>query len=248
MNLRVISTFAFATVTVFLFQNCQEASQANFSASNLSSGSSALASENTNSLQSAGTNNNQIYSASSNTSLKILAASTNGAQADCSRDDAALSQEIINAGADILVCAEFKLDMPTTSKRYGETFFCDSANKFKIPPATWVYNQANRSWVAPIEKLRNHSYIVPGSYRLVVKDNTGSIHRSDEVKVKKANSENCYASTSVASGSTGSTGTSCQWSGIVAGPEATPTKPCSISTVGNRATNDRGTWFTCVCR
>lgn len=250
MNFKVISTFVFATITVFLFQNCQDASQANFKADALRSSSSAQASENTNTTEATSSSNNQLSSLANNTTLKITASSTTGAQTDCSRDDASISQEILNAGADILVCAEFKLDMPSTSKRFGESFLCDSTYKFTLPPAAWKYDQAKRSWSAPIEKLKNHPYLVPGSYRIVIKDNTGAIYRSEEVKVKKANSESCFTS-STSSGTTSpssSTGTSCYWSGIVIGPEATPSSTCSANTVGAKGTNDRGTQFTCVCR
>lgn len=243
MNYKIIFSFLFATVTVFLFQNCQSSTESRFaealkstSASTSNSSTAGLSSNSTQSSSSGGTD--------ATTTLKVSATSSASAQTDCSKSDATVSQQIVNVGADILVCAEYKLDMPTTSKRYGEFYNCDSSEKFKTPPSSWAYNQIDRSWSAPIEQLRNHAYIVPGTYRIVIKDNVGSVYRSNDIVVRKAGSENCFASTATMPTS----GTSCSWSGIVIGPEASPTASCTKNNVGAKAVNDRGTQFTCVCR
>lgn len=232
----------FATVTVFLFQNCQSSTESRFaealksSSSSLANGSSGLTS---NSTQSSGSGDSQATG-----TLKLSAFASSSAQTDCSKADATISQQIVNVGADILVCAEYKLDMPSSSKRYGEFYNCDSSEKFKTPPLTWAYNQLDRSWSAPTELLRNHAYIVPGTYRIVIKDNVGNVYRSNDIVVRKAGAENCFASMATAPTS----GTSCSWSGIVAGPEVAPTASCTKNSVGAKAVNDRGTQFTCVCR
>lgn len=126
---------------------------------------------------------------------QLVAVQTANAMAgsDCSNASANMSVQIQNAGSDILICQEFVLDMPAGNSRYGESYNCDSSNKFVTPGSSWSYDQANKKWSHPQINLKNHEIYVPGSYKLVVKNAQGVIYKSAAAVIKKQGSGNCFA-------------------------------------------------------
>ncbi len=168
------------------------------------------------------------------------------AQSDCSQKGAVIATRVENTPANILTCAEFVLDMPAGHPRQNEQFFCDSPQKFKAPDSSWTYDASGRVWkmVQDPYPINGSAFLVPGTYWLVVKDHTGSIHRSNPMRIARKGYPHCQA---VSSGTPTNT-PRCQWSGIVAGPEEQPTQSCSTSNVGATARNTRGTVFTCECK
>lgn len=256
MILRYFSIFFIAGATLVAFQNCAGPD------SGFSADSTSLASSEVRGLGSSGPSNtvnpdssSLVTSSSwgfggSSEALSIIAWSSGQAQTDCSQNGSFLMMRVENAPSNILTCAEFVLDMPAGHPRKNEQYFCDLPGKFKEPDSSWTYDSAVRVWRTVEEPypVTNSSFIVPGTYWLVVKDQTGAIHRSNAIKIARKDSGNCLQSSSsgvVSSG--GGAVAACRWSGIVAGPEAVPTQTCNQSVAGSVAKNNRGTTFTCVC-
>ncbi|KHD89452.1 MAG: hypothetical protein OM95_03555 [Bdellovibrio sp. ArHS] len=180
--------------------------------------------------------------------IVVNGASTEAARVDCSLAGAAIiNQTVQNAPMDVQVCSEYTLDMPPGHPRYGESFKCDSASKFRYLFPEWSYNSATRTFTHPtaVFNLSGNPVIVPGTYRTVVRDPaTGKVFQSANIVVKRPGYGDCAIGSKNYGGSTG---TRCSWSGIVAGPESSPTASCSTANKGAKATNDRGTVFTCQC-
>lgn len=181
-------------IFLLLFQNCQNANNSNFDRNSLAANNN-LTPQDSSATNSGTDHANSGIPGNINTpvALKVNLVSSPGAQLDCSRDDATMSQEIINAGADILICAEYKLGVSAKNKRYNEQYQCDTSTKFNLPDSSWVYNQQTRSWKSGVTRLRNNQHIVPGSYTLVVKDHIGQIYKSESAKVVRSGSDNCDA-------------------------------------------------------
>lgn len=225
------------------FQNCSPvggsaSSSQNVNNSNSSFGSTAdgsryVASDNTSGAGSIGGIQN-LGSATTASSLKVNNYATPAAQTDCSSPDAIISQDVQNSDANITVCAQFELDMPASSHRYGQKYYCDSPEKFVRPPGSWVYDSANRRWLIPTEKLTNHAYLVPGKFWTVIKDAQGNVILSNPIVIKRTNNENCLVAAASGSSSSGggsgsSSGSSGGSSGSSSGSSSTPTRTCRWS-------------------
>ena len=183
--------------------------------------------------------------AASSTNMVLLTAS-NSAKMDCSSDDATLTTEVLNSESNVLVCLEHILDMPVGSPRYGEKSLCDVASKFANPPSSWIYNGVGRKWMIPVERLKNNSILVPGSYRLFIKDRLGNITSSQAAVVKKTNAVNCFAGSGAGGGSTGA----CAWTQLSIGGGQMPRPPtatCNVQTAWSTAIDGNGIQQTCVC-
>lgn len=183
------------TISIFslLFQNCETRLSTFDDASKIKTTNSSQANN-----SQADTQSNIAASADKAIdTLKVTHQSSYAAQTDCSRADATLKSEVTNAGSDILVCSEYRLEMPTQSKRFGEFYKCDSPSKFVKPPSVWNYNLNDRKWSVDLAYLQNHAFIVPGDFTLVVMDNQGQVHRSSIAKIRKSGAENCLVTSSV---------------------------------------------------
>ncbi len=201
-----------------LFQNCQaknldqstdsvSAADENANTSKLDSNVDAnSADEETGNLQSSAPK--LVFTASSQASL------------DCSQPGATLRAVVSNSDRDILVCSEYILDeLPKNDPRYNEKFTCTDAD-FVQPPKNWVYNRDPRidakTWLAS-ETVTNSAYLVPGTFRYVVKTADGEIYKSPEVKIRRPGYAHCQPQQAQPVRSAGSR--RCAWSGgIVIGP------------------------------
>ncbi len=181
-------------------------------------------------------------------SLKINLTASSEAQIDCSSAGAKFTTEILNSGVDVLVCLQDILDMPPTSPRFQEKYLCDDTKKFGPVPKTWKYELGNRRWVIPVEVLKNHSFLVPGSYTLFVKDNQGKIYQSSAAVVKKSGSSNCNDTSGTPGGNSSSSG-QCHWSALAIGGSALnpPKSACTESIAWSKAIDGNGIEQTCMC-
>ncbi len=119
--------------------------------------------------------------------LTIIAKSSASANTDCSLANASFEYEIKNSPFNIRVCQEYTL---TTPSRMGETYTCDSDDKFVSPPTPWLYDNVSQSWKYSVN-LRNNAQYVPGSFKLLVKNTAGTIYGSPHIKIGRAGKENC---------------------------------------------------------
>lgn len=165
-------------VMALLFQNCS---------SSFSTGQTLVSSSDDS--QETGGGSEQTPLGSDSDSLRVVGKSSASAGVDCSLSDASLEYEIKNASSNILLCQEFAL---TTPSRYGESYSCDSAEKFSFPGSSWNYDSAKQIWTYKVG-LRNSSVYVPGSYKLVVKDSGGVDHGSMAIHIVRPGRENCHA-------------------------------------------------------
>ena len=100
-------------------------------------------------------------------------------------------QTVRNVSQNVKFCADFVL---TATDRAGETYSCDNISKFNPPsPNTFSYDAATRTWnvIGGFTRLKDHGFIVPGNYRLVVLDEYGGIYKSDAIIVRKAGAARC---------------------------------------------------------
>lgn len=153
------------------------------------------------------------------------------------------------ADSDIKLCAEYILDMPPGSARFGEKNLCNDPSKFGPPAEDWLYNADLRIWHTSDSALPNHPVWVPGTYYLVAMNRNGDIVKSPAIVIKRQNAANCWASSGGTPTTSPVVGQSCAWSGnsIVAGPVAGPTQTCSQTNKGATTTVE-GRTYTCVCR
>ena len=197
----------------FLFQNCQEVSGENFSKNSVGTTANTTDQASTSNSQSQQGSSSQfptgLVTSSENSLLKVSYLASGTASSDCSKGDAKLTLEVSNAGSDILVCAEYNLDMPAGHPRKGETFKCANDN-FVVPPTSWKYDSGARKWTAS-EVVSNSAYLVPGSFYVLVKDNQGNVYKSAAAVIKRPGYANCQINSSAYK--------RCAWSGgIVIGP------------------------------
>ncbi|MBL7542737.1 MAG: hypothetical protein JNL11_02925 [Bdellovibrionaceae bacterium] len=217
----IISTSALG----LLFQNCQGVNFKNAASTTSPSSSLSRTQSSTSSIVDSSEASSTIESNEGidSVALKVDHITSAVTQSDCSKPNSTITTTISNAGSDILVCPEYSLDMPAGHPRNGESAICRDKD-FVKPPASWVYNHGDKKWTSS-ENVNNSPYLVPGSYRIAVKDNQGRIYRSGTAVVKRAGYANCLASASP-SASTSSSASSaatktkqCNWSGgIVIGP------------------------------
>lgn len=180
---------------------------------------------------------------SSGLSAKVMM--TNSLTRDCSLADSSYSYQIDQAGTDILLCQEYTLDMPAGSPRRGEKKLCDDPSKFTTPSAEWIYNTADRRWNKDTQ-TRNHTYLVPGDYTLVVKDNQGKIFRSNLLRIRHYGYSNCMAPNTSGTGGS-ATSVSCSWSGEDFSPAQPPTSACNQNRKNVKEFGASGIEYTCVC-
>lgn len=120
---------------------------------------------------------------------------------NCSSPSSSLSVTIWNASKDIKICKEYELNTPS---RKWEKYNCDSDSKFVSAEQAWPNKYDWNKW-QKYDTLVNHSTIVPGKYRLVVKSQDWIIKYWDWYTIKSewdfSNPENCnyrkYAANSV---------------------------------------------------
>jgi hypothetical protein len=203
----IISTSALG----LLFQNCQGANFKNAGFSTSPSSSSSTQSSTSSSLGLSGSSS-AIQSNEESESLKVDHITSAMAQTNCSQPNSTITTTISNAGSDILVCPEYSLDLPAGNPRKGESVTCRD-NDFVKPPANWAYNYGDKKWTGS-ENVNNSLYLVPGSYRVAVKDNQGRVYRSGLAIIKRTGYSNCLVSSAASSPAK-----QCNWSGeIVIGP------------------------------
>lgn len=215
MKYKSVLIVIIATSTLgLLFQNCQDVAFKNAD----SGGSLTQSSSRTPALSSAIESSTEASSTiqSNSGSVAVLKAeylSSTQAQSDCSQPGSLVTLSISNAGSDILVCPEYTLDLPAGHPRRGESVTCQGKD-FVKPPISWVYNHSSSQWTAN-EIVSNSNYLVPGSYKVAVKDNQGKVYRSTAAVIKRSGYANCIASSEAPSASV----KQCSWSGgIVIGP------------------------------
>jgi hypothetical protein len=167
--------------------------------------------------------------------ISITSEANEVAKADCSNAGAKLNVQILNIepSQEIQTCPEFILLLPNNSPRFGETSSCDTLNKFvKLEQnADWSYNLSAKKWTLSSGSFSTkNSFIVPGLYRLIVKDSKNNIHTGPWVQVGRHGHDTCNSDT------TSSKIISYQWianaGGSVVGPVAIPTQPCGSANVG----------------
>lgn len=235
----IISLLIFVLPFVF-FQNCSKMEPGSVSRniSNLNT---------TDSQNTTISDDSQKETSDKDLSIKVF--STNSLSRDCSLADSNYSYQIDQAGTDIVLCQEYTLDMPSGSPRRGEKKICDDPTQFTTPSADWIYNTADRQWTKNTQ-TRNHTYLVPGDYTLVVKDNQGKIFRSNLLRIRHYGYSNCMMATSNNNSSTNSgakSSVSCSWSGEDFSPAQPPTSACSESKVSVKEFGASGIEYTCVC-
>lgn len=122
------------TILGITFQNCADSSSRNFPEI-----------QGSNSGLTEGTANSSDQQTTPN-GLKIDLRVSQLLSVDCSLPGAGYQFIISNAGADILMCQEYTLDLPKGNSRYGESRKCDSSDQFVVPPQEWIYNASQRQW------------------------------------------------------------------------------------------------------
>lgn len=198
------------------------------------------------------------------TELKIELLATDLLKVDCSLPGSGYKFEISNASTDITMCQEYTLDMPQGNSRYGESYKCDSSDKFVSPASAWSYDVGQRKW-SKITYTNAQQYI-PGDYRLYVRDSRGEV-KSSLLKIRHYGYANCEnpnpviaeqpgtGGGSVNTGGGGSSGgggttsvvTSCSWSGEDFSPAKPPQSVCSQSRANAKENGASGVEYTCVC-
>lgn len=239
MKLHYIIAGLTISTSILLFQNCEARLSTH---EQLSKAQSTNPNENINSQEN-NTSSLMTETAIATESLKVVHQASYAAQVDCSRKDATLKSEVTNAGSDILVCSEYRLEMPSQSKRYGEFYKCDSPSKFVKPPTGWNYNLSDRKWSVNTAYLQNHAFIVPGDYILAVMDNQGKIHRSYAANIRKSGAENCLVAASTTLSSS-----SCKIQTATGELDFSPSlvgKQC-LSNADSAIVNSNG-WYVCKC-
>jgi hypothetical protein len=229
----ILSLLIFALPFVF-FQNCSK--MESDSASRKNSNLNTTDPQNT-------TTSDDSQNGTRDSGLSAKVVTTNSLSRDCSLADSSYSYQIDQAGTDILLCQEYTLDMPVGSPRRGEKKLCTDPSQFTTPSADWVYNTADRRWNKNTQ-TRNHSYLVPGDYILVVKDNQGKIFRSNLLRVRHYGYSNCMTPSSSGSSTTSIT---CSWSGDDFSPAQPPTSDCNQNRANVKELGASGVEYTCVC-
>lgn len=195
------------------------------------------------------------------TDLKIELLATDLLKVDCSLPGSGYKFEISNAGSDILMCQEYTLDMPAGNSRYGESYKCDSSDKFVRPASAWSYDVGQRKWSKTT--YTNSDQFTPGDYRLYVRDNLGEV-RSSLLKMRHYGYANCVNPNPViaeqpgigggsvntggaVSGGTATVVSSCSWSGDDFSPARPPQSACSQTRANAKENGASGVEYTCVC-
>ncbi|MBL7542518.1 MAG: hypothetical protein JNL11_01820 [Bdellovibrionaceae bacterium] len=251
MKYKNILIVIIATSTLgLLFQNCQDVAFKSADAGGSSTLSSSRTSMLSSSVESSTEDSSTVQSNSgSGAVLKADHVSSMQTQSDCSQSGSTITLTISNAGSDILVCQEYTLDLPAGHPRRGESFTCQDKD-FVKPPMSWIYSHSSSQWTAK-EIVNNSNYLVPGSYKVAVKDNQGKIYRSTTAVIKRSGYANCIASASVPSVSV----KQCSWSGgIVIGP--TPNyanatnQVCRVGNETYRHVDSSGNVhnYSCICQ
>lgn len=168
------------------------------------------------------------------------------AQNDCSLSSASFQMEFHNVDKDMLVCNEFILDLPKTSRRYGESYACDQDSKFVtlINKTSWVYDAEKRTYIFnrndALDFIRK--VVVPGMYRSVFKDKNGVVYYSSWGVFKRAGGENCSPNNNQVSPPPPTGTLSYEWIAITAGPVPQPTEGCNAFSVNRRVVHNGYTW------
>ena len=188
------------------------------------------------------------------TDLKIELLATDLLKVDCSLPGSGYKFEISNAGSDILMCQEYTLDMPAGNSRYGESYKCDSSDKFVSPASAWSYDVGQRKWSKTT--YTNSDQFTPGDYRLYVRDNLGEV-KSSLLKMRHYGYANCVNPNPVIAeqpatgvppvGGTTTVVTSCSWAGDDFSPATPPVSSCTSTRANQKEINKNGIEYTCLC-
>lgn len=186
----------------------------------------------------------QSFQPSQSQSVVLSIETNTSAKTDCSAADAAFTGSVLNADPDLKACAEFVLDVPKTSSRYGEFRYCTNDADFTSLSGNpdWYYTSSDRSWRLTGDgtvRTRN-SYFVPGVYRMVVMDSKGAKYYSSFAEVKRPGSADCMENPAPRP-------VTCSWLGFVYGPLIPPSQPCSAANQGQQVNKDNVT-YTCTCQ
>lgn len=127
--------------------------------------------------------------------VSVVASSNTTSRTDCSRSTASFSVDINNVEKDISSCMEYVFSVPTTSPLHGKSYFCDSANKFTkmTSLSSWYYTSQQHKWYFVTNNALSfiRANVVPGQYRVVVKNTDGQIHKSGWMTFNRAGKDNC---------------------------------------------------------
>jgi hypothetical protein len=197
--------------------------------------------------------NGSIDSMKSKVAIEI--ASTQTTTSDCSSETSLIEVQVKNAKNDFWACLEHKLDVPKTSKRYGEVSSCDHPSKFVslAKHQDYIFDEIKSVWKLKSGHIKTRGDLfVPGYYRMLVLDSQNQSYASRWFYLGRPGYANCSATASqsapVGSQPVFGPGTTCNWQiqnpkfVIGGGPTALlPSDVCDSAKIGTIA---YGRWST----